>query len=1027
MQAGEQVRLIHNPAKVGTLSNKSQQGAGYVLLGVVFADGFQWVPEDQLESAAEPLDPISLLQSGTVSSIDELGRVLTHARLSGRMTDMIYSLETTQTEYYPYQFKPVIKILHNISNGILIADDVGLGKTIEAGLIWTELRARFDYRRLLVLCPSVLRVKWQEELKRRFGITAQICDAEELVTALQHAAADPVGTHFALIGSMQGLRSSFAHEAASKVKGLKALLERRESADPLIDMLVIDEAHHLRNEGTATHALGTALRASAMHAVLLTATPINLHSKDLFELIRIIDPENFQSLEEFETIVAANRPLVRARDAVLKKKLTGEEFQAFLGDVTASPVLKDLHSLQALVHNPPTTEALADAATRTGIAHVLEEANLLGQVINRTRKRDAHLKRVIRKPYVYSAPMSVVERDVYDKVTEIVRDYCSEHTAGAGFLLTMPQRQMASCIPAAYRYWLKSDAKSTLGFEDGDAPDALKRDEAQEGLVNRLRESIGGVATYEQLWQSDTKYQHFEGALAALWSSPDYGDKVIVFSTFRETLAYLAERLRAAGGVSVFELNGDTKDKDALIRDFQGMPGRCVLLSSEVGSEGVDLQFARVIVNYDLPWNPMRIEQRIGRVDRLGQTAPTVAVVNLMSKDTIDDRIYLRLYERIGIFHDALGSLDEILGEEIARLSKELFAPHLTPADEVALIDQAAVAIATQKATQEVLDAHASELFALGDTIAQQVDDTRRLGRRVTDHELMAYVLAFIRAKYPDCVTDVGGDPLRRRLFLSAHMKVDLQAFMARLKVSEGQALVAAVGGGVMCEFRNRVGSVRSPGVELVHQFHPLVRFAREALRLEHEDLRLAVAGRVAVPPDGVPVGDYAFMVNRWSALGVNDKEQLWYAAIPLGGGSCLPSDVAEQLVAGATVHGEAWHDAAACLGGYGDAVAGVMQLERDVRERFEMFRRTEEAANHDRATLLLEALRRHVERQMQRYEELVAKHESDGNVGLTKATEKQMQNFIMNADMRKARLEKQKATTVESHLVLVGVLRVGG
>lgn len=159
--------------------------------------------------------------------------------------------------------------------GILIADEVGLGKTIEAGLIWTELRSRFDYRRLLVLCPAVLKEKWRTELLRRFGISAAIMDARELLRQLSDPAAESRQRDFAAICTMPGLRprrgwddsdKSTKHPASQLAEFLSASADN----EPLIDLLVIDEAHYLRNPETLTNTLGELLAGVADRVVMLS-------------------------------------------------------------------------------------------------------------------------------------------------------------------------------------------------------------------------------------------------------------------------------------------------------------------------------------------------------------------------------------------------------------------------------------------------------------------------------------------------------------------------------------------------------------------------------------------------------------------------------------------------------------------------------------------------------------------------------------------------------------------------------------
>ena len=205
-----------------------------------------------LESSADLDDWIA---QGRFGRVPDLRRHLTNIQLSGRLANLIYSMETTHTDFYAYQYKPVLAFLESPANGLLIADEVGLGKTIEAGLIWTELRARYEARRLLVVCPAMLRDKWQRELTQRFGVEADIMDAGEVLKALQRPRADwPDGR--AIIASLQGLRpprgwkdtdTSDNPASTSANMALAKFFTDMTDREPLVDLLVIDEAHYLRN------------------------------------------------------------------------------------------------------------------------------------------------------------------------------------------------------------------------------------------------------------------------------------------------------------------------------------------------------------------------------------------------------------------------------------------------------------------------------------------------------------------------------------------------------------------------------------------------------------------------------------------------------------------------------------------------------------------------------------------------------------------------------------------------------------
>ena len=186
MKPATLVRLISNPSRQGYTGEKSRTMGGRLYWQVFFPDGPQYISAKQLEIVStESEDAFDLFSQGKFGRVQDLRGAITHIRLSGRLADLIYSMETTNTDFYPYQFKPVLNFLESPSGGLLIADEVGLGKTIEAGLIWTELRSRYDTRRLMVLCPAMLREKWRLELQQRFGITATIVDTNEALYNLK--------------------------------------------------------------------------------------------------------------------------------------------------------------------------------------------------------------------------------------------------------------------------------------------------------------------------------------------------------------------------------------------------------------------------------------------------------------------------------------------------------------------------------------------------------------------------------------------------------------------------------------------------------------------------------------------------------------------------------------------------------------------------------------------------------------------------------------------------------------------------
>ncbi len=245
-KAGQRVRLKSAPDRTGILTGESMSRADRVRLQLDFNPGKEFKLVSELELVdVETIE--SLLELKKYGRLHNMRSLLTHARLSGRLADVIYSMEATNTEFLPYQFKPVLNFLDSPSQGILIADEVGLGKTIEAGLIWTELKARFDAGRLLIVCPAMLCQKWKDELITRFGVNAELCNAHELLVRLKDSTARS-NRNFAIICSMQGIRPPRGwddrdNELNTGAAKLALFLEEQSVESSLLDCVIVDEAH----------------------------------------------------------------------------------------------------------------------------------------------------------------------------------------------------------------------------------------------------------------------------------------------------------------------------------------------------------------------------------------------------------------------------------------------------------------------------------------------------------------------------------------------------------------------------------------------------------------------------------------------------------------------------------------------------------------------------------------------------------------------------------------------------------------
>ncbi len=376
----------------------------------------------------------------------------------------------------------------------------------------------------------------------------------------------------------------------------------------------------------------------------MSATPIHNYNQDLFSLLQLLDGDTFERMDDLALILEASRPLVEARDHLLGKRPTSDKLVGLLDTAARHPLLKGNRQLQLAREQAADGGRLENRDYRAKLARRLETINPLAYVITRTRKREVKEWRVFREPVREQIRMKPCEEKFYTAVTEFVINYAMSRAGNERFILATPQRQMSSSMVATLRAWQqKRDNIDDLIAAGREASE----DVAVGPLTREMIERAYDFGNVDELERNDSKYNRLREALKTFFGKHPT-EKVVLFSTFRETLNYLGERL-AGDGVAGIVMHGGVKrsGKEDILDAFRTDAGLRVLLSSEVGSEGIDLQFCRVLVNYDLPWNPMRVEQRIGRLDRLGQQADSILIWNLFFAGTIDSRIYERLYEKL--------------------------------------------------------------------------------------------------------------------------------------------------------------------------------------------------------------------------------------------------------------------------------------------------------------------------------------------------------------------------------------------
>lgn len=1027
---GTRVRSRYDAGLVGESTGRTRDDGDGLMVEVRFP-GKQAVFEmaEDLEPADIVLDPHAQVLSGRFASAVHLRKRLTSVQLSGQLSEIIYSLDTTNTDFMPHQFKPLLALLDSPSKGVLIADEVGLGKTIEAGLIWTELRFRTNATRLLVVCPAVLTDKWKQELHSRFGTSAQIMNARELLQHLQQGDAAPKVP--AIICSLQGIRpptDAIEEESPpeSAVVKLARFLDGAQD-QTLFDLVVIDEAHYLRNKQTSSAFLGQLLRPVADYFVLLSATPVNNRNDDLFNLVSLVDPDQFRFEHEFGNVIEANRPLVRLANQLKRPEVTFGMIREALSEADLSWLFRNSESLKLFRESidERADDEVLSPEERVTITHRIERINLLGQVIVRSRKREVLPDRVERKVKNLSVPMTAAEEDFYKRVTFAILMYSYEHSGAQGFLLATPQRQMSSCMVAAAARWLGSG--HNLGGEEADsfAYDAFGEDVVLDSLTSVtgvVARSLIGHVDIEALRENDSKYNKLESLLQDFVQSYP-GEKVIVFSYFRDTLTYLAKRLESAGIPALVVMGGD--DKQARINEFRESSQYKVLLASEVAAEGVDLQFMRFLVNYDLPWNPMRVEQRIGRIDRIGQKAEAISIVNMVYKNTIDDRILTRLFEKLRLFEDALGCTEAVIQDSITLLTHELLSARRTPEQEERLIDQARVVMEQNRRDMAEIEAHEADFVGLGEFVRNKVSHARDTQRRITDQDLRLHIREYLEEHAPGYAMrmDPGGAKGTIRI------GPDAAARLSRFR-DDRQLPRSTLERGGDCEvvIRNHVNRGDIPAkYELINQYHPLVRMIADyESRDLHSDLVVAAEMDVSELAAGFEPGDYAFAAEVWQFDGARRDETVRGYFIPLRSGAPIHGESAFDLLNGLRVHARDWLDINPTLP---DKATAHDQLEKAKIALLKQFREAKEVylvENADRIRIQRESLNRNLNRRVEKLLDSISKVRRDGD-GYRRRTEGKIRVLKEQHDVAIAALDQRERPTVGRTGLVSGFVRIRG
>ncbi len=621
--------------------------------------------ESQLQRFSESETTQEILDAEKVKSY------LTNLQILSPSINNLFSLRQGRIQFVPYQYRPVLKLIRSDRPRLLIADEVGVGKTIEAGLIIKELQARMDISSILIICPRTLvtEKKWYYEMKR-FDESFTSLDSNLLRHCLHELTLDDewpkqyskVIMPFSLFDKK--LLFGNSNQNKRNREGLLSL-----SQPPKFDLVIVDEAHHIRNSDTCLHQGIRYFCDNAEAVIFLTATPVQLGRKDLNTLLNVLRPDLIIDSSSFDMMAEPNRYINEAAQHCRRGENDwNKNALACLNQVAqtawGSQFIRESSEFQRIYDNLHE-ENLTDA-DRVQLIRSIEELYTFSSLINRTRRRDIG-EFTVRKPETIEIECTPSQKELHDTLLDLIQRMLaySHDNSNISFMMTMIRRQVASCF-----YGLVPLFEDMLNgrLNKIEYAEAIDGDyEPDPELVSQFRSEIKSlIVQAQELDPYDPKLEAFIKVIEDKNTLPN--NKILLFSTFRHTLAYLAKNVENTT-LRYGLIHGDVPDDErAEIRHRFGLPKEDplaidILLSSEVGCEGLDFQFCDFLINYDLPWNPMRIEQRIGRIDRYGQKSESVAIVNFITSGTIEAEIYNRCLVRIGVFEHSIGGSEEILGD----------------------------------------------------------------------------------------------------------------------------------------------------------------------------------------------------------------------------------------------------------------------------------------------------------------------------------------------------------------------------
>jgi SNF2 family DNA or RNA helicase len=623
---------------------------------------------------------------------------------------------TSNVEPWPHQIRAFQRLYGHWPPRLLIADEVGLGKTIQAGMLIRQAWLAEKARRVLILAPASVCKQWQLELREKFNLNWPIYDGDKLVWLKSPGGNAPLEKP---VSRADWHKQPFVIASSHLMRRRERVPELAEQAEPW-DIVVIDEAHHARRKSPGLAGerrpnrlleLLHRIKDRTQALLLLTATPMQVHPVEVWDLLSVLGlPPEWHETAFLKFFEAVDHPSPSPEDmeflaAMFRatEKSYGSATEADARRAGATSGLQAKRILSALRDSATILRKQMDAPARGVALRLMRSQSPISRLISRhTREllRRYHKAGKMKTPIADRevedrfVPLSAAEARIYEAVENYISTTYNQASAkeknAVGFVMTIYRRRLASSFHALCHTLEDRLARMKSGkpptqpeiVDEADtemsdvecemlAPDEVSELE-QAALAQEEKDDIASLLEKIRQLPPDTKAEKLREELEKLRA--DGYPQTMVFTQYTDTMDFLREELAVKTSLRVMCFSGrggEVREKDGRWRSISREEAKLlfrtgkadVLLCTDAAAEGLNFQFCGSLINYDMPWNPMRVEQRIGRIDRLGQKHAKIRIVNLHYEGTVETDVYMALRRRIQLFESVVGRLQPILAK----------------------------------------------------------------------------------------------------------------------------------------------------------------------------------------------------------------------------------------------------------------------------------------------------------------------------------------------------------------------------